>query len=154
MNNLDIFESACMKEFSYLSNFGFSLIDSKRDNNGCNLTYKNKWLALSVGLDRDGIDIVFFKLSNNEIPPYPIFFDPNEEFLVFNANDLLTAKNQKTFEQVTKYLYEKPYMKIKVREFAELLRLHASDVLSGNFEVLEKVKELVIRRWHELKHEQ
>src|SRR5260221_13631165 len=102
MSNFDIFESACMKDFSYLSDYGFSLVDSKNDNNGCILTYKNKWLALRITLDRDGIDIVFFKLSNNEIPPYPIFFEPSEEFLVFNADDLLFIKSQRRFEQVTK----------------------------------------------------
>jgi hypothetical protein len=154
MSSLEVFESACMKDFSYLSDYGFSLVKTEKDNSGCFLTYKNKSLALKISLDRDGIEIVFFKLSNNEIPPYPIFFDPSEEFLVFNANDLLFAKCQKHFEQVTKRLYEESYLKAKVKEFAELLRLYASDVLLGNFEVLGKIKELVVRRSHELKHEQ
>ena len=105
-------------------------------------------------MDRDGISVVFFKLLNNEIPSYPIFFDPNDEFLVFNADDLLSAKKQKAFEQVTSRLYEKLYLKVKVKEYAELLRLHAADMFLGNFAVLEKIKELVVRRWCELKHEQ
>jgi hypothetical protein len=154
MKNSDAFESACVKDFSYLSDYGFSLVKTEMDNYGCFLTYKNKSLALRISMDRDGINIVFFKLSNDEIPAYPIFFDLDDEFLVFNANDLLTAKMQKTFEQVTKRLYEESYMKAKVKEFAELLRLHASDMFLGNFESLETIKVLVVRRWCELKHEQ
>lgn len=152
MSNFEIFESVAIEEFSFLSGYGFSLIDSVKDNYGCSQTYKNNWLALRISMDKEGINVVFYKLSKNQIPPYPIFFNPADEFLVFNANDLLFAKTQKNFEQVTARLYEESYLREKIKELALLLRINATDVFTGNFAILVKIYELVVQRWREIEH--
>src|SRR5438552_17683017 len=98
-NREDVFEKCCLSEFKYLTEFGFHLVKTEKDNYGCFLTYKNKWVALKISLVGSGIDIVFYKLRDGEIPPYPIFFNPKQEFSVFNAIDLLVVKTGKGFEE-------------------------------------------------------
>ena len=44
----DIFEECCRREFSFLAEFGFTLVKSEKDNYGCSMVYKNKWAALNV----------------------------------------------------------------------------------------------------------
>ena len=150
----DIFEATCLSEFSYLSDYGFTLVKTDADNYGRYLTYKNQWIALRVALVGSGIEIVFYLLRDGVIPSYPIFFSPKEDFNVFNATDLLVIKTGTNIEQNPRLLYEEHYLRAKVKEMAELLRRHASDVFRGNFEVVPKIRELVVRRWCELKDEQ
>jgi hypothetical protein len=152
-NRKDIFESACLKEFAYLSEFRFQLIKREKSNYGCFLRYQNSFVALDISLVGSGIVIVFFKLQNDAIPEYPVFFDPEAEFLVFHAIDLIAVKTGKIFEQISARLFEQDYLETKVKEFASLLRMHATDIFQGDFTVLENVKQRVVHRWAELKNE-
>lgn len=151
-NRRDLFEKFCLREFDYLSEFGFRLIESKKDNYGCFLTYKNTWVAIKIALVGSGIDVNFYRLRDGQIPPYPIFFDPKEDFLVFNAVDLLGVKTGKGFDQTPARLYEKDYLECAVGTFAQLLHEHARDVLCGDFGVLPMIKDRVVKRARELEN--
>lgn len=150
----DVFEASCQRGFSFLANYGFALVDCIKDNYGCCITYKNNSAAITIQLEDAGVLINFFKLVNGDIPVYPVFFDPKEEFLVFDFNDLLIVRTGAKVEQDPKLMYNEEYMKGKITEFAELLRRHGDDVLSGDFGILPKIKERVVRRVKELEDEQ
>lgn len=150
----DIFEITCKKEFSFLENLGFAIVDSTKDNYGCRLTYKSDATAVKIELDRATMFIDCYKLKDGNIPKRPIFFDQNEEFLVFDFNDLLMVKVGRKIEQIPKLMYREDYMKEKIKEFAEQLRCHGTDILSGDFSLLPEVKKRVVGRAKELENEQ
>ncbi len=150
----DNFEAICLQEFSFLANYGFALSECRKDNYGCCLTYKNTTAALKIQFARGEILIDVYKLHNGQIPTYPVFFDQNKEFLVFDVNDLIIIRTGTKVEQNAKLMYTQEYMKKKIKEFATLLIEHAGDVLSGDFAILHKIKERVVSRAKELKHEQ
>lgn len=150
----DIFETTCHNEFSFLGEFGFTLIDSMKDNFGCRLTYKNNTTGIKIDLDRSLLVIDCYKLKDGELPKRPIFFNPNDEFLVFDLNTLLILKTGEKIDQDQKLMYDEHYMKNKIKESAMMLKIHAKDILSGDFSLLPKIKERVIRRAKELENEQ
>jgi len=88
------------------------------------------------------------------MPKDPIFFNPNEEFLIFDLNDLLILKKGEKIDLDHKLMYQEDYMKNKIKEFAMMLKIHAKDILSGDFSLLPKIKERVVRRAKELENEQ
>jgi hypothetical protein len=57
-------------------------------------------------------------------------------------------------EQDHKLMYQNDYMEKKIKEFAAMLKKYGSDILSGDFSLLPKIKERVVRRAKELEHEQ
>jgi hypothetical protein len=150
----DIFETACIEEFAFLTSFGFVLIESVKDNFGCRLTYNNSTSAIKIKLDRAIITVDYYILKDGEIPKHPIFFNSDEEFLVFDLNDLLILKTDKKIDQDYKLMYQEEYMKKKIKEFAVMLQRYGADFLSGDFSLLPQIKDKVVRRAKELEHEQ
>lgn len=148
MENLNAaFELICTEEFSFLVNeYNFSIIESKSNNYGCFITYKNTTTAVKVNMERGEISIECFRLKNGEIPERPIFFKPEEELLFFDLNDLLVIKGEMQIEQNYKLMSHRKYLRIKMNEFATLLRKHGVSVLVGDFSLLSKIKDAVKAR--------
>lgn len=150
----DIFEAACQKEFSFLAGLGFKIVSTEKDNYGCRITYKNNTTAIKINLGRDLMFIDCYKLKNGEIPKPPIFFNPTDEFLVFDINDLLAIRTGDQIGQDHRLMYKEKYLADKVKEFAEKLKCYGMDILSGDFSLLPEIKKRVIRRAKELENEQ
>ncbi len=145
-----------MEHFSFLRDYGFELVKAEKDNYGCRLTFQNKWTAIQIQLDVLGPGMVIdcYRLKNGVVPIYPIFFDPQQEFLVFDINDLFVIKSGRKFDQDPGLMYEEHYMRTKIKEAAGMVHRDAIDILSGDFSLLPKIKERAARRAKELEHEQ
>jgi len=153
----EIFEKLVRNNFQFLTgDFAFQLIDVEKNNYGCLLWYKNQTTVVRVSLELydGGIFVTIYQLKDGNIPEYPTFFDPAAEFLIFDLNDLLILRTGKKVEQDSSLTYGEEYLTMKVEEFARLLEKHGSDVLSGDFGILAKIKEKVARRAKELEDEQ
>jgi hypothetical protein len=148
------FRAVCLQEFAYLHEFGFALNEAEIDDYGCRVSYKNATTGLRADLERSMISVDCYKLIDGNFPKYPIFFNPSDDFLVFDVNDLFILRLARKVEQDPERMYEIPYMEGKVKEFSNLLRECAGDIFAGDFAILPKIKERVVRRAKELEHEQ
>ena len=153
----DICELQVREKFKFLEEeYQFHIWEILKNNYGCYITYKSPFLAVKVSneIHEGAIGVSFYKLQDGKIPPYPIFFDPSGEFLVFTLHDLLVLRTGSFIEQDSRRLCEESdYMKAVVAKFAEAIKRHARDVLKGDFFVLPAIKRLVVRRAKELENE-
>lgn len=147
------FEKLVRREFHFLiENYGFQIIDVEKSNYGCLVWFKNQWAVVRVSFELydGGIFVMIYKLTEGNIPEYPVFFDRRAEFLIFDLNDLTIVRTGKRVQQDPKLIYDKEYVAAKIKEFAASLKMNAHDVLSGDFSVLPQIKERVARRAKEL----
>jgi hypothetical protein len=153
----DMVELLIRDAFQFLqADHGFQIWEIVKNNYGCFVMYKGEHVAIRVSdeIYDGGIFVRFYKLKDGKIPPYPIFFDRDAEYLIFDFSNLLILRTGSFIEQDSRRIYEESdYVKETLRRFAEAIKRHASDVLKGDFSVLPAIKRLVIRRAKELEHE-
>ena len=153
----DRFEGLVRDRFQFLeTDYNFHICETIKDNYGCFIMYKGSVLAIRVSYEiyDAGIYANFYKLKNGNIPKYPVFFNPAEEFLIFDLNNLLLLRCGKIITQDFKRLHEAAYQEYILKQYADSIKKYALDILNGDFSVLPQLKEIVVRRAKELEHEQ
>jgi hypothetical protein len=142
----EVFSLECRRKFSFLERSGFVLTDAVRDAYGSRLTYRNPFVAIRINLELAQIFIDCYILQCGTIPARPAHVNPHDDCLVFDFNDLLFIKSGKVIEQDARRMYNKEYLLEKINEFSEAVRIYGADFLSGDFSVMPKIKERIIRR--------
>jgi hypothetical protein len=153
----DTFEQLVRDKFQYLETMHrCQVIDVEKTNYGCIVWYKNNNVAIRISYEiyEDGVFVTIYKLhANGQIPENPIFFDPNAAFLVFDLNDLMRAQGADRLSKGSEGMYDKTALEETVENYANALKSHATDIINGDFNILPRVREVVVRRAKELEDE-
>ncbi|HEX3626242.1 MAG TPA: hypothetical protein VH280_12530 [Verrucomicrobiae bacterium] len=151
----DVFESLCTKSLHFLvADFAFKIVSTEKDNLGCFIVFQNDTTALKASMcPLDGrIAFDFYRLVNNIMPKYPIFFDAASDLLVFNFDNVTLLKDGTFVQQRQSDLFSPQGIERIVKEYADLLRRYATDLLRGDFSISEQVKQLISLRSKRLKN--
>jgi hypothetical protein len=152
MCNLKTFVALVRETFAYLeTEFGATI--SKREKNAyaVYVTYQNSTTGVQIELSsqKEGVTVMVIRLVDGQVPAYPIFITEDTELNWFNALDFVDPPRTSLVPDVTLSDPMEPdpeELRDCLEWFADILKRHASDVLKGDFGVLESIEKRVRAR--------
>ena len=148
---LEGFEKLCRNKFVFLQReYKYKLVNIKRSIYGTHITYKNSTTAVIVSdVRRDGgIFVKLVRLVDGAIPPYPITIKPDTVLHHFDLNDILSLRNPsaRPAQPDIDALRDPEVLSEVITKYARALRLHAPDILQGNFTLFPQLDRIVRKR--------
>lgn len=147
------FETLVREIFEFLNTeFIADLTDLERTSAGEYLTYRNETTAVQISLEPHdgGIVVRIVRLRDGKLPEYPIFFEQDSVLDWYDLRDVVLLRDAwlKLRGALAEPSLEPPESEMReiLEPMAQALHEHCSDVLAGDFRILEKLEPIVKRR--------
>ncbi len=156
----EYFVLVCKKNFHFLEKeFLFKHYVTIFGDGGVTVTYKSDKAAIVVSLNErhGGILVDLIRLKDNQIPDLPIEIDKDTKLNEFDFEDLLTIRNRDgkiEKPDLDDLVFNAGREKIigkTLKQYAMALHAYAKDILRGDFEVFNKLEEIVKKRIKRIK---
>lgn len=149
------FIKLCKEIFKFLEeDFDFEIKSIEQDIYGSYITYKNTTTAIRISFEprEGGMFILLSRLIEDKTPPYPVSIISLTDIYSFYLDDLLSirAPSQKIVQEIEKLLFYDELENV-MRQYAEVLKKYAGDILKGDFQVFGQLAEIVKKRSQKVK---
>lgn len=120
----------------------------------CYMWQKNKTTGIRCGYQpRDGlITLLFYKLINDEFPPYETKIDEDTTINSFYIGDIIVNKigevSNNFWDQFD--VFKNPHEKI-LENLEAVTKKYADDILRGDFSAFPELEKIVKQRWRNSK---
>ncbi|WP_004470873.1 hypothetical protein [Leptospira santarosai] len=150
------FDVLIKKYFKFLElDYKFHFVKSKKESWGYEILYLNKTTGVKIIYEyREAYIFIFlYKLVNGELIEDPGEIIQSTLLRNFGLDDIINIKNSSALLKATyeypensKYHNKENGWEEYISDFGKNLKNYASDVLTGNFEIFEKIDPIVKKR--------
>lgn len=150
------FDQVVKKAFEYLVNdYGFSLAKSRKVAGGYEILFTNKTTGVLIEYEfREAyVFVMVYRLVNGIFVANPRPIKSDTVMNGFSLDDILALRNpdammKPAYEYGTEseFYNQASGLGLYVRKFAENLRNYASEMLGGDFQLFDKLEEIVKQR--------
>jgi hypothetical protein len=152
------FDQIAKEQFAFLlSDYAFELAKCKEENWGYSLVYLNRSTGVEIVYEyREAyVFITLYRLVGRRLVRNPLNIADDAEIHGFALDDIIGLRNPSArmkpayeYGEGSEYYDRETGMTLYVSRFAENLRKHAHDVLSGDFRVFSQLDRIVRERVH------
>lgn len=157
---IDFFTRSCYEIFKFLEqDFNFKIIDIKKDRHfGSEIIYKNETTAIQISFEfrECKVFISLFRLINENLPQYKSLREYDYDFNNrFGFDDLITLRAPSLqVKQIFNPKFNEMDLELVLLKYANALRICATDVLKGDFQVFAELAKIKARRIESFKQKE